>query len=377
MIPEGSEQKHTNVNLISERYDVHRDTAYKWTGEESFPDPVDRAGKADVYDEDEVDEWLRKNFPGVWIKGQKGRNPLGLPPGDASDLLTLQRIGELEGRAFNRDATDVRTLRTYISKGTLARPDRKAGDGQRPEVSEDRWFRSTAYAYLNRPRRTRRQPTVMEQPASEQQPQAAGGPGADLELPGGDDQDLLTLEQIRAIDTAARGRPAPQSATLKIYQRDGRMPEPDRVPGDGEEPSVDEPMWHRSTAYGFIRSRPATRRTGTSGAEQAGSERKAQEAGGLRDDLELPGGDEQDLLTLEQIRAIDTAARGRPAPKASTLQVYQSDGRMPRPDRVPGDGEEPSVDEPMWYRSTAYRFVRRPATGRPRGSKVARGESRG
>ncbi|MPY64855.1 hypothetical protein [Streptomyces spongiae] len=377
MIPEGSEQKHTNVTLISERYDVHRDTAYKWTGEESFPDTVDRAGKADVYDEDEVDEWLRKNFPGVWIKGQKGRNPLGLPPGDARDLLTLQRIGELEGRAFNRDATDVRTLRTYISKGTLARPDRKAGDGQKPEVNEDRWFRSTAYAYLNRPRRTRRQTTVVEQPDSEQQPQATGGPGADLELPGGDDQDLLTLEQIRAIDTAARGRPAPQAATLKIYQRDGRMPRPDRAPGDGEEPAVDEPMWYRSTAYGFIRSRPATRRTGTSGAEQAGSERNAQKAAGLRDDLELPGGDEQDLLTLEQIRAIDTAARGRPAPKASTLQVYQSDGRMPRPDRVPGDGEEPSVDEPMWYRSTAYLFVRRPATGRPRGSKVARGKSRG
>lgn len=257
MIPEGSEQKQTNVTLISERYDVHRDTAYKWTGEESFPDSVDRAGKADVYDEDEVDEWLRKNFPGVWIKGQKGRNPLGLPPGDARDLLTLQRIGELEGRAFNRDATDVRTLRTYISKGTLARPDRKAGDGQKPEVNEDRWFRSTAYAYLNRPRRTRRQTTVVEQPTSEQQ--AAGGPGADLELPGGDDQDLLTLEQIRAIDTAARGRPAPKASTLQVYQSDGRMPRPDRRPGDGEEPAVDEPMWYRSTAYRFIR-RPATGR---------------------------------------------------------------------------------------------------------------------
>ncbi|WP_331757960.1 hypothetical protein OIE82_34860 (plasmid) [Streptomyces althioticus] len=372
MIPAGSQQKHTNVSLISERYDVHRDTAYKWTGEPGFPSAVDRAGKAEVYDEDEVDEWLRKNFPGVWIKGQKGRNPLGLPPGGDRDLLPLRRIGELEGRAFNRKATEVGTLRTYISKGILARPDRRPGDGQRPEVTEDMWFRSTAYAYLNRPRRTRRQPD------SERQPQAAGGPGADLELPGGDDQDLLTLEEIRAIDTAARGRPAPKAATLKAYQSDGRMPRPDRVPGDGEEPAVDEPMWYRSTAYGFIRSRPAARRTGTSGAERSGPDQLPQAAGGLRNDLELPGGDDEDLLTLEQIRAIDTAARGRPAPKASTLKVYQSDGRMPRPDRVPGDGEEPAVDEPMWYRSTAYRFVRRPATGRPRGSsKAARGESHG
>ncbi|MGA5442501.1 hypothetical protein ACPCKW_23695 [Streptomyces griseoincarnatus] len=355
MIPAGSEPKHTNVNLISERYDVHRDTAYKWSGEPTFPDAVDKAGKADVYDADRVDEWVRQNYPGVWLKGQKGRNPLGLPVGGDRDLLPLRRIGELEGRAFNRPATTVTTLRTYISKGILARPDRRPGDGGKPEVTEDMWYRSTAYAYLNRPRRTRRAETSV---------------GEELELPAGDEQDLLTLEEIRAVDTAARGRPAPSAASLKHYQSDGRMPRPDRVPGDGQEPVVEEPMWHRSTAYSFIRSRP------TASTSPAGSETR-QEAVALRDDLDLPAGDEQDLLTLEEIRAVDTAARGRPAPKASTLKIYQSDGRMPRPDRVPGDGQEPVVEEPMWYRSTAYRFVRRPATGRPRGSVKTRGESRG
>ncbi|MCX5216213.1 hypothetical protein OG689_44565 [Kitasatospora sp. NBC_00240] len=259
MIPAGSTTEQTTYDLMAERYGVHRTTAFQWGQEPDFPPLLHRAGKLEIFDADAVDQWLRQRYPGTWAKGQRGKNPLGLPPGGDRDLLPLRRIGELEGKALGREATPIGTLRTYISKGTLPQPDRKPADGQKPDVTEPMWFRSTAYAYLNRPRRTRRTRSETAPAQEAQRPPAPKDLLNDLDLPAGEDTDLLTLEEIREIDSAVRGRPAPKASTLKVYMADGRMAKPDRLPGDGKQPAVEEPSWFRSTAYTFVR-RPRTGR---------------------------------------------------------------------------------------------------------------------
>ncbi|MCL3999070.1 hypothetical protein M4438_37235, partial [Streptomyces lavenduligriseus] len=72
-------------------------------------------------------------------------------------------------------------------------------------------------------------------------------------------------------------------------------------------------------------------------------------------------GADTDLLTLQEIGELDGKARGRgKATTVSSMRTYLYNGLLAKADRTPGDGLEPAVDEPMWFRSTAYRFIRRP-----------------
>jgi hypothetical protein len=363
MIPAGTDREHTTFDKMARRYKVDRTTpASRWSQEEGFPAPLFTSGQggAFVFDEEEVDEWVRENHLGAWLRSREGKkNALDLPSGGPRDLLTLRRIGELEGRALGREATPVATLRTYMSpsKGILPPPDRTPGDGLEPVVTEPMWFRETAYNFINRPRRVRRASGraqgKSEQPRAQR---ATGEPLLDLELPEGDDSDLLTLEQIAQIDGAARGRARPTSvATLRVYMSPskGILSPPDRTPRDGQEPEVTEPMWRRETAYRFIR------RPGRVGGRARATAEQPREEELL--DLRLPGGEDSDLLTLEEIGKLDGKARGRgKATTISTLRTYLYGGLLAQPDRTPGDGQEPEVTEPMWRRETAYRFIRRP-----------------
>ncbi|WDN56130.1 hypothetical protein [Streptomyces clavuligerus] len=364
MIPAGSDRQHTHFDMMADRYGVDRTTAAKWSLEDGFPAILFTTGQGGfhIYDESAVDTWVREHRFGSWFQSQHGRkNPLDLPEGGPGDLLTLRRIGELEGQALNRPPTPVTTLRTYLSpsKGILPPPNRTPDDGLCPAVTEPMWFRETAYAYISRPRRTRRALASGAQPGTKRAPEVAqrenAGDLLDLDLPPGSETDLLTLRQIGEIDGRARGRgKAITSATLKNYQSRKLLAEPDRRPGDGREPIVEEPMWTRAAAYRFIR-RPGRRtaaralHAGVSAPERP------------REDLLLPEGAETDLLTLRQIGEIDGRARGRgKATTVSSMRTYFYKGLLAEPDRRPGDGREPTVEEPMWTRAAAYRFIRRP-----------------
>jgi hypothetical protein len=348
VIPAGTGLRYTNLDGMAKRYKVDRTAAAQWSSEDGFP-PVLFAtgqGRTLVFDEVAVDEWVRRNHVGSWLRSRSEANPLGLPEGNPRDLLPLRRIAELEGRALDREPTPLETLRSYISKGTLARPDRHPDDGQRPVVTEPMWFRETAYAFINRPRRTRRVSTA-----------ASGAPGTtdplvDLELPEGGGSDLLTLAEIAALDGTARGRgKATSIATLRKHLSQKLLDKADRVPGDGKEPAVDERSWYRDTAYRYIR------RPGKLGPE---SREPIAPTGPLLD-LKLPAGKSHDLLTLEQIGNLDVRARGRGTTSSiSTLRTHLAKGILPKADRVPGDGKEPPVEEPSWRRDTAYRYIQRP-----------------
>ncbi|MEU2514479.1 hypothetical protein [Streptomyces syringium] len=80
------------------------------------------------------------------------------------------------------------------------------------------------------------------------------------------------------------------------------------------------------------------------------------------EDLGLPEGNDRDLLTLEEIGEIEGAFLGREATPVETLRTYLSPSKatLPGPDRQPGDGGKPEVAEKMWFRSTAYDFIKRP-----------------
>ncbi|MCG7524013.1 hypothetical protein MHW47_06095 [Streptomyces sp. OfavH-34-F] len=359
MIPAGTDREYTNYDKMAARYKVDRTTAARWSREEGFPELLYTAGQGSlqIYDENDVDDWVRENHFGSWFQSQRDKkNPLNLPKGGPRDLLALRRIGELEGRALNRPATPTATLRTYVSKGILPPADRTPDDGLQPKVTEPMWFRETAYAYISRPRRTRRAENTGEgrRSTSEQSPDA--GQLLKLDLPAGEPGDLLTLREIGEIDGEARGRgKATTISTLKNYQSRKLLAKPDRLPGDDLEPAVEEPMWFRSTAYRFIR-RPG--RLGAAARAPRASSEAPQE---LREDLELPKGADTDLLSLEEIGVIDGEARGRgKAASVPSMRTHLYNGSLAKPDRMPGDGLEPAVEEPMWFRSTAYRFIRRP-----------------
>ncbi|MFE0774344.1 hypothetical protein [Streptomyces sp. NPDC058861] len=364
-MPAGTDRTYTNFDKMAARYGVDRTTAAKWSQETEFPGLLFTEGQGglQVYDEDDVDAWVREHHLGSWFRSRQGKeNPLDLPQGGPRDLLSLRQISELEGQALNRPPTPITTLRTYLSpsKGILPPADRTPDDGLQPAVTEPMWYRETAYTYISRPRRTRRtSPAAAKQPSGRKPaPKQEKDDSAllDLELPAGADTDLLTLQEIGELDGQARGRgKATTIGTLKNYQSQKLLVKADRMPGDGQEPAVTEPMWFRVTAYCFIR------RPGRLGAAARAPRERVAVSEPLREDLELPKGSDTDLLTLQEIGELDGQARGRgKATTVSSMRTYLYNGLLAKADRMPGDGQEPAVTEPMWFRATAYRFIRRP-----------------
>ncbi|MGD1220648.1 hypothetical protein AB9Q10_19715 [Streptomyces krungchingensis] len=179
MIPADADELVTSQD-IAEKYEANEGNVAYWTTLPGFPEGWPSGpGRTLVRDAALVDEWLKENLPVHWAKGQDSDNPFGLPAGRPKDLVTLSDICAWEGKALGRtEPVPEATLRGYISRKVLPGPDRTPGDGKRPEVTERKWFRETAYTFVNRKRRMRRQTTAEESAVSEQAP-AVGS-----ELPG-------------------------------------------------------------------------------------------------------------------------------------------------------------------------------------------------
>ncbi|MER5549972.1 hypothetical protein ABT072_48205 [Streptomyces sp. NPDC002589] len=162
---------------IAEKYKVNEGNVAYWSTLPGFPEGWPSGpGRTLVRDAALVDKWLQANFPVYWAQGQNSDNPFGLPEGGPKDLVRLSDICVWEGKALGRtEPVPEGTLRTYITKKKLPGPDRTPGDGKRPEVTERKWFRETAYNFVNRPRRMRRQTKTEEPAVAEQAPAAAGG----------------------------------------------------------------------------------------------------------------------------------------------------------------------------------------------------------
>ncbi|MFC7992156.1 hypothetical protein ACFUV2_22880 [Streptomyces pilosus] len=353
MIPANSNIKQTTVEKIAKRYHVSGSTAASWTLEETFPPCLDKGwGKTQLYDEAAVDEWVLEHKPEAWVVAhpKQKEKATALPAGGPKDLLPLRHIGVLEGRFLSREPTPVATLRTYISRGVLARPDRRAGDGGQPEVTEDMWFRETAYNYITRPRRVRRKTGKSggerREPSEFLQRYFEENPG------------LLTLEKIAELDGREHEREPTALSTLDNYISQGKLARPDRKPGDGKTPDVDERMWMPESVLSYL-CRPDSRHGAPKPAQDEAAAVEASEFL-QRYFEENPG-----LLTLEKIAELDGREQGRPKATAlSTLKVYISQGKLARPDRKPGDGKTPPVEEQMWTPESALPFLATPRQAR-------------
>ncbi|MER5988020.1 hypothetical protein [Streptomyces sp. NPDC001787] len=76
----------------------------------------------------------------------------------------------------------------------------------------------------------------------------------------------------------------------------------------------------------------------------------------------LPEGHPKDLLDIGEYGVIrGNALSGKPALR-STMQTYLLRNQIAQPDRVPKDRKRPEVFEPMWFRETIYREIRRRLT---------------
>ena len=246
MIPADAKTAHTTVNAMADRYGMSYPGVIGWTRLDDFPEPVDKADNTLLYDEEEVDKWVRLNRPGRWLAGQSGKDLarlLGLPHGDPEDLLTLERIGALEGRYLHREPTPVATLRTYINN-TLPPADRVPDDGLTPAVQDPRWFRRTAYRYIARPRKTRSTgaaAVVAREPSPQLVAYLDAHPG------------MLTAAQVAELDGWEQGLERPTAITsLNNYISRGLLRQPDRKRGDGLEPPVAERMWHHDSVLPFL-----------------------------------------------------------------------------------------------------------------------------
>ncbi|MGW7196143.1 hypothetical protein [Streptomyces chryseus] len=176
MIRADADEEVVTSEEIAQKYGVTEPIVLYWSTMKGFPEGWPSGpGRTLVRDAAAVDDWLRENLPVHWAKGQDSDNPHGLPEGGARDLVSLADIAQWEAKALGRqEPVPTATLRGYLSKGTMPEPDRTPGDGQQPEVRDRMWFRKTAYDWVNRPRRMRRQ--------KKNDAQAEQGPAADQPL---------------------------------------------------------------------------------------------------------------------------------------------------------------------------------------------------
>ncbi|MFF4344738.1 hypothetical protein ACFY00_33060 [Kitasatospora sp. NPDC001540] len=146
---------------IRGKYSVGANVVKGWIARPSFPAAqapaaagADRGREAERFDEVAVDAWVREHENRLWLATHEGKEAAReaalrrLPQGGPGDLLDLDDFRTLLGE-FNRGKPIARTtMQSYRSRQQIPAADRREGDGLRPEVYEDMWFRATVYDYI-------------------------------------------------------------------------------------------------------------------------------------------------------------------------------------------------------------------------------------
>lgn len=240
-----------------------------WTSDPRFP-PVIREERAPgqtggsaqpLYLAAEVDAFVEEHFPLEWLQAHEGADAVAqeilrrLPKGNPADLLNLKEFGEVFGNFTRGKPLGASTMRSYLSRGQIPAPDRVPDDKQDPEVYEANWYRATIYAFLaERTGRGGRGKSRARQVGQSSDPSLIG------KLPDGSPDDLLTLEEAGiVVGNYSRGKPYPP-VTMTTYKNTGRIPEPDRLPDDGQLPTVKKPSYRRSTVNAIAEAQGAIAR---------------------------------------------------------------------------------------------------------------------
>ncbi|MEU5958140.1 hypothetical protein [Streptomyces sp. NPDC047525] len=145
---------------IGPRYGVPVPTGEAWSrveakGEDGrivrrpFPDPLRTRPR--VWDQHEVDDWVREARPHVWASfmgtGPVLLNPL--PEGDPRDLLDVDDFAEIWGIATRGAPLEPGTVSAYHNRGQIPYADRTPDDGLSPRVLSYHWYRETVYDVIS------------------------------------------------------------------------------------------------------------------------------------------------------------------------------------------------------------------------------------
>ncbi|WP_435060166.1 hypothetical protein [Streptomyces sp. bgisy060] len=146
---------------IGARYGVSEHTGRQWTKitekredgrllRRAFPAPLEVRSDEPAYAPSDVDAWVREHRPHVWA-AFKGTGPAlvnPLPEGDLLDLLDIFDFAEVLGMATRGKPLARETITAYHARGQVPYADRTAGDGKKPEVFSDHWYRRTVYEFV-------------------------------------------------------------------------------------------------------------------------------------------------------------------------------------------------------------------------------------
>ncbi|NUU20940.1 MAG: hypothetical protein HOV68_05400 [Streptomycetaceae bacterium] len=142
-----------DVEALAARYGVPQATIRRWSRAADFPEEV----APQRWERERADAWVKDQRPHVWTAAMGSDPDWVIPPpeGHPKDLFSIGGFGELLGNATRGKPIPRSTMNDYRYKGYLPAPDRTDGDGERPTVREDMWFRSTCMDHL----RTRQRAT--------------------------------------------------------------------------------------------------------------------------------------------------------------------------------------------------------------------------
>lgn len=424
MIPADGDELVTAYD-IAEKYKASEGAVAYWTTLPGFPEAWPSGpGRTLVRKAAEVDEWMKENLPVHWAKGQDSANPFGLPAGKPTDLVTLADICVWEGKALGRKGpVPEATLRSYLSKKPpkMPGPDRVPGDGKHPEVTTRRWFRKTAYDFVHRPRRMRRQAKPQEAEVSKQPSAVASTPrnGPSTARKVLDVQAIATTYRISGQTakawTRADGFPPAKGGTysaaeVDVWVRENRKrswtaaqrsaeaadrasvsPAPDVSTAEpAPEGGWKDALTPKTIALRYGVSEAAARHWTTIKDKRDGRKvvRRAFPASlsdrslvyapkdvdaWVRDNRPhvwatytgtgptlvspLPEGDPLDLLDIYDFAEVLGMATRGEPLARETIHAYHARGQIPYADRTAGDGKKPEVFSDHWFRQTVYEVV--------------------
>lgn len=334
---------------LAERYKVAKHVASQWTRLPGWPARVSRGtGRGFVWNVAEADSWVRENRPTVWAGvHQDHDNPLGLPPGDPDDLLTLEEAGKIQGEALRGKPLSPEAMRSLVHRKRFPEPDARDVDGAR----RHRWKRSTVYAHILNNAKTKRTP-------SPDTPTLAAVAKPEPQEPA-----KSVMPQVQFVEPPKPPQPSGELLIVAEIAEDYGVPKPTAYnwTKDAEFPQGVDTADGRAWDGGLVEAWVRRRRAKTWGAARGVDVMPA-----------LPEGDPDDLLDIVDFGRIWGEMNGRDPIPASTMYPYMSRGQIVEPDRRPGDGREPEVPAPRWRRATVYEFLRnRPGKGRFLASRQA------
>ncbi len=132
------------VKSIAQRFAVDEDTVRGWVVQPGFPPHVGSERKR-LFAASKVDAWVLEHRPLDYAAATGEPYTSG---GDPNDLLDPDDFAVARAARLGRPAVSAATISGYVTRALLPAPDRRPGDGKKPPVARNSWYRRTVDAHL-------------------------------------------------------------------------------------------------------------------------------------------------------------------------------------------------------------------------------------